>query len=115
MDQPIHESAGFSTPDKIRPRITLKQCQYVLAAAETGSITSAAERVQISQPSVSAAISALEAEFGVLLFRRNPPHGVSLTPTGARLMPELRTILGRIGGLYALARAGSVHGSRIAE
>lgn len=102
-------------PDQMRPRITLKQCQYVLAAAKTGSITSAAERVQISQPSVSAAISALEAEFGVPLFRRNPPHGILLTPTGARLMPELRTILGRIGGLYALARTGAVNGTRVTE
>jgi len=99
------------TPSQLRPRITLKQCQYVLAAAETGSITGAAEKVQISQPSVSAAISALEAEFGVPLFRRNPPHGITLTPNGARLMPELRTILGQIGGLYALARSGMKQGA----
>lgn len=38
-------------------RFTLKQLEYFLAAAEAGSITIAAARARISQPSISAAIS----------------------------------------------------------
>ena len=46
-------------------RFTLKQLGYFVAAGEAGSITLAAERVHISQPSISAAIAQLEHEFGV--------------------------------------------------
>jgi DNA-binding transcriptional LysR family regulator len=42
-------------------RYTLRQLEYFIAAAETGSITLAAERISISQPS----ISQLAGEVGV--------------------------------------------------
>ncbi|MDE2239760.1 MAG: LysR family transcriptional regulator, partial [Rhodospirillales bacterium] len=44
-------------------RFTLKQISYFVATAETGSITLASERVNISQPSMSSAITALEHDF----------------------------------------------------
>jgi len=59
---------------------TLKQLEYFVAAGERGSITFAAEKVNISQPSISAAITHLEAEFGVQLFIRHHAQGLSLTP-----------------------------------
>lgn len=84
-------------------RFTLKQLEYFLAAAEAGSITIAAARARISQPSISAAISSLEAEFGVNLFVRNPAQGIVLTAAGQRLMREVRDIITRMGGLYVVA------------
>lgn len=84
-------------------RFTLKQLEYFLAAAEAGSITVAAACARISQPSISAAISALEAEFGVNLFVRNPAQGIVLTLAGQRLMREVRDIVTRVGGLYTIA------------
>ncbi|QGA58734.1 LysR family transcriptional regulator [Brucella sp. 458] len=84
-------------------RFTIRQLEYFLAAAEAGSITIAAARARISQPSISAAISSLEAEFGVNLFVRSPAQGIVLTLAGQRLMLEVRTILERLGGLYTVA------------
>lgn len=45
-------------------RFTLRQIEYFVATAETGSITLASARVNISQPSISAAIAALENSSG---------------------------------------------------
>lgn len=72
---------------------TLKQIRYFVAAAETGSITEAGKRLHISQPSVSAAIAELEERFKVDLFVRHHAQGLSLTPAGARLLRDARSLL----------------------
>jgi DNA-binding transcriptional LysR family regulator len=74
-------------------RFTLKQIEYFVAAAETGSVTLASERVHISQPSISAAISGLEREFGIQLFIRHHAQGLSLTPQGRRFLREAKNLL----------------------
>lgn len=51
--------------------MTLTQIQYVLAVAETGTISAAAKRLFIAQPSLTASIKELENELQVTLFR---PH-----------------------------------------
>ena len=72
---------------------TLKQLRYFVAAAESGSITRAAEATHVSQPSVSAAISHLEDVFGLQLFIRHHAQGLSLTPAGRRLFASARDLL----------------------
>ncbi len=72
---------------------TLKQIRYFVAVAETGSITEAGRRLHISQPSVSAAIAELEDRFKVDLFIRHHAQGLSLTPAGARLFKDARSLL----------------------
>lgn len=74
-------------------RFTLKQITYFVATAETGSITLASERVNISQPSISSAITALEEEFGIQLFIRHHAQGLSLTAEGQRFLREARALL----------------------
>lgn len=71
-------------------RFTLRQLEYFIAAGETKSITLAAERINISQPSISIAISHLEQEFGVQLFIRHHAQGLSLTPAGRALLQEAK-------------------------
>ncbi|MEO0361306.1 MAG: LysR family transcriptional regulator, partial [Pseudomonadota bacterium] len=66
-------------------RYTLRQLEYFVAVGEAGSIAQASERVSVSSPSISAAIGALEAEFGVQLFVRQHAQGLSLTPGGRRV------------------------------
>lgn len=57
------------------------QLKYFIAVIDYGSINKAAERLYVSQPSLSRSIQALEHEIGKpLLVRSN--HGVSMTPTG---------------------------------
>ena len=93
-------------------RFTLKQLGYFVAAGEAGSITLAAERVHISQPSISAAIAALEAEFGVQLFVRHHAQGLSLTAAGERLLIAARELMRAADDLGDLARdfAGGIAG-----
>ena len=93
-------------------RFTLRQLSYFVAAGETGSVTRAAERVCISQPSVSAAISHLERELGVQLFVRQHAQGLALTPAGTRLLKAAKKSLRAAQDLYDVASesAGAVSG-----
>jgi DNA-binding transcriptional LysR family regulator len=59
-------------------RFTLKQIEYFVAAALPGSITLAAQRIPISQPSVSSAVAGLEEQFGIQLFIRHHAQGCRL-------------------------------------
>ena len=47
--------------------MTLSQLRTFIAVAEDGSVRAAAERLKVSQPSVSGAIAALSEEVGVAL------------------------------------------------
>lgn len=60
--------------------------ELFLAVAETGSFSSAARQLSITQPTVSRRIAALEESLGRPLFQRNV-EGAHLTPEGERLLP----------------------------
>lgn len=92
-------------------RFTLRQLSYFVAVCETGSVTRAAEEVNISPPSISAAISHLEAEFGVQLFLRQHARGLSLTPAGKRLMRASKEALASARELYDIASLDRVAAS----
>jgi len=68
--------------------------RYFLAVAEELNFNRAAERVHLSQPSLSVAIRKLEAHCGFKLFERNV-RGVELTDHGRRLMPVARNLIER--------------------
>lgn len=93
-------------------RFTLRQLEYFVAVGEHGSIAQAAARLNISSPSISAAIAQLEAEFGLPLFIRRHAHGLALTQGGVRFLEHARDLLARAGGLTDLANdiTGSVRG-----
>ena len=65
--------------------MTLQQLTYIKMTAECGNITEAAEKLFISQPSLSAAIHNLEKEMGVTIFVRSK-KGVVLTREGEELL-----------------------------
>ena len=90
-------------------RYTLRQLEYFIAAGETGSITLAAERIAISQPSISAAIAHLEREWQVQLFIRHHAQGLSLTPSGRTMLREAKTVVQQAAGLYSAASASLEH------
>ena len=65
--------------------MTLQQLTYLVTVAECGNITDAAERLFLSQPSLSAAIHNLEKEMGVTAFVRSN-KGVTVTQEGEELL-----------------------------
>ncbi|MFT9014602.1 MAG: LysR substrate-binding domain-containing protein [Acetobacter sp.] len=74
-------------------RFSLRQIEYFVATAETGSIVQASRQIPISQPAISAAIAHLEDVFGVSLFIRHHAQGLSLTPEGRIILQEARSLL----------------------
>ena len=72
--------------------MTLQQLNDVIAIAETGSFNRAAERLYISQPSLSSAIKELEKELGVILFNRSG-KGATLTGEGVNFLPYARSVI----------------------
>jgi len=66
--------------------------RYFLAVVETGSFTRAADRVFVTQPTLSAGIKKLEGQVGQALFERTNRR-VFLTDAGTRFLPRAKAIL----------------------
>jgi DNA-binding transcriptional LysR family regulator len=75
--------------------ITLNQLQSFLAVAREGSVSGAAEKLYVTQPSISAAVSALSRELEVDLTER-VGRGIGLTPAGEAFRPYAADVLGLI-------------------
>jgi DNA-binding transcriptional LysR family regulator len=69
--------------------MNLRQLRYLLAIADEGSFTRAAERLLVAQPSLSQQVKSLEQELGGPLLERLP-KGVRLTAAGKAFLPEAR-------------------------
>jgi DNA-binding transcriptional LysR family regulator len=76
----------------------LQQLRGFCCAARTKSISRAAERLSLSQPSVSLQIKALEQELGTALFERRGPR-IELTHDGERLLELARPLIEAIDHL----------------
>ena len=72
--------------------MTLQQLRYVPMVAETGTITEAANRLYISQPSLTNAIHELEKEMNIVIFNRTN-KGISLSKEGEDFLGYARQIL----------------------
>jgi LysR family transcriptional regulator, nitrogen assimilation regulatory protein len=70
----------------------LRQLHAVVLVADTGSVTRAAQLLQLVQPAVTRQIRSLEKELGVTLFHRSPA-GMQLTEAGAILVDRARRAL----------------------
>ena len=75
--------------------VTLNQLSSFLAVAREGSVSGAAEKLYVTQPSISAAVSALSRELGVELTER-VGRGVGLTAAGESFRPYAADVLGLI-------------------
>ena len=90
------------------------QLIYTITVADTGSITRAAEKLHISQPSLSNQIIHLERELGVPLFERVKKR-VYLTAAGLAFVEQARQIINQFQSLeytmteYAQNQLGHVH------
>lgn len=70
----------------------IHQLRYFVAVAEAGTMSKAAERCHVAQPSLSQQIQKLEYGLGTALFDRLG-RGVALTPAGRALLPRAKRIL----------------------
>ena len=94
-------------------RFTLRQLEYFVAVGEEGSIAAASETLNVSSPSISAAIAQLEAEFGLPLFVRKHARGLSLTPRGSAFVRAITGHPARVGyaGLFGRRDIGQCSGA----
>lgn len=71
--------------------MTLQQLKYVIGIAEAGSLNKAAEKLFISQPSLTSTIHDLENELGITIFNRTG-RGVTLTNDGTEFLSSARQL-----------------------
>ena len=72
--------------------MTLQQLRYILQIVQSGSISMAAQKLYITQPSLSKSVADLEKEMGITIFNRNN-RGVYLSDDGARFLAYARQIV----------------------
>jgi DNA-binding transcriptional LysR family regulator len=90
--------------------INLNQLRVFVAVARLGNFTRAAERLRLSQPSMSLHIRQLEQDLGVRLFDRST-RSVALTragddflPTAERLLDDVQSAVASVADLAARRR-----------
>ena len=76
--------------------MTLQQLKYVIAIVDCGSISEAAKRLYVAQPSLSGAVKKLEEELGFAVFLRTP-RGIALSADGAEFLGYARQVAEQTG------------------
>jgi DNA-binding transcriptional LysR family regulator len=94
------------------PAMTLVQLRHLIALAESGSFSRAAEATHLTQPALSRSIRALEDELGVPLFDRIGRRA-ELTPTGRETLERARQLI--LDAAEIEERAGAVAQGRLGK
>ena len=81
------------------------QLKAFLETAETGSLSAAARKLGLTQPTLSRQVAAIEQSMGVTLFER-VGKSMALTPTGLDLLEHARA-MGAAAEALSLAATGS--------
>ncbi|MFD0905910.1 LysR family transcriptional regulator [Actinomadura sediminis] len=84
--------------------MNLRQLRYVVATADHGTMTSAAQALYVAQPALSRAVRELERELGLELFARSG-RGVVLTPVGEQVVRRARAALEAVDAIEGLSAA----------
>lgn len=72
--------------------MTLQQLKYIIQIVQCGSISTAAQKLFISQPSLSKSVAELEKEMGITIFCRNN-RGVYLSEDGVKFLSYARQVV----------------------
>lgn len=73
----------------------LRHLRYLVAVADHGTVSRAAERLHVTQPGLSRQLRQLEQDLGVNVFERSAGR-LSLTSAGRALVPLARDLLGQV-------------------
>ncbi|NVN00410.1 LysR substrate-binding domain-containing protein [Arthrobacter sp. SDTb3-6] len=84
--------------------VTLTQLRYFVEAAARLSMTGAAERLNVAQSAVSAAVAQLERHIGTQFFIRQRSKGLVLTPAGELFLLDAQAVLGHLEEVVDHAR-----------
>lgn len=90
----------------LRSTISLRQLRYLVAIADAGSFSAAAQRTHVAQPALSRQVAVLEARIGSRLMERSR-SGVTLTESGMRLCNFARGILERMASVESELRSSA--------
>lgn len=71
--------------------MTIQQIKYAIGIAETGSFNKAAEKLYVSQPSLTSTIHDLENDLGIQIFNRSG-RGVTLTNDGQEFISNAKQV-----------------------
>ncbi len=95
--------------------ITLRQLEYAVAVADHGSLTEAADALNVSQPSLSVAITLVEEHLGSKLFIRRKGAAHRITARGESFVADARDVLEKAARLEnpASTTADSAHPIRL--
>jgi LysR family hydrogen peroxide-inducible transcriptional activator len=85
--------------------LSLRDLEYVVAIADEHHFGRAAERCNVSQPTLSVQVRKLEAALGLVLFERGNRR-VMLTPAGQGIVRQARAVLAEAQRLLVLASEG---------
>jgi DNA-binding transcriptional LysR family regulator len=83
------EGGAMKWDERVGRRLKLHDLHVFIAVTEVGSMRKAAERLAVSQPSVSKAIADIEHVLGIRLFERNA-KGIEVTSYGRALLRRAR-------------------------
>ena len=72
--------------------MTLTQLQYTLAVAKYGNFTLAADKSNVTQPTLSMQVQKLEEELGAIIFNRNTKP-IVLTAVGEKIIKQAKNII----------------------
>ncbi|MGB3500661.1 MAG: LysR family transcriptional regulator [Mesorhizobium sp.] len=78
-----------------RPRLDATAIETFITIAELGSFSKAADKLNVTQPSISSRLHRLEADLGIRLIDRST-HSISLTDAGQRFFQRTRPLLAEL-------------------
>ena len=89
-----------------------RRLEAIVASAELGSFSRAAAKLRLSTPALVKQVSGFEAEYGLELFERSH-SGVKVTPAGALLVDDARSIIHQSEDALRRARRAAGDGGAV--
>lgn len=119
----FHTESGNQMPSTLARRLQLKHLRLLVAIAELGQLSLAAQALGMTQPAASRSLSEVEGFLGGPAFERHP-KGMTLTPVGEAIVRRARNMLDELGeaarevdrlsqGSGGMVRIGAVTGAAV--